>query len=106
MTDPLPPGETAWSIGRWAIQSFGTPTLEVAEARAREEMDELVEAIQLKSDSARVTSEAADVVIVLCHLAATLNIDLWEAVENKMIINRRRQWESRGDGTAQHKKDS
>ena len=35
MTDPLPPGETAWSIGRWAIQSFGTPTLEVAEARAR-----------------------------------------------------------------------
>jgi len=99
----LPKGiETTGSIGRWAVRTFGVPTPATAEQRAREEMDELQAAIANWKSKPHIASEAADVVIVLCHLAYTMDIDLWDAVQDKMIINRQRKWKSRGNGTAQH----
>tara|TARA_R100000808_G_C2112571_1_gene126212 strand:+ start:582 stop:881 length:300 start_codon:yes stop_codon:yes gene_type:complete len=97
--------ETTNTIGRWAVETFGVPTLEVAESRAREEMDELQDAINLSVYPETIVEEAADVVIVLCHLAATMDRSLWDAVERKMKTNRQRIWKSRGNGTAQHTED-
>lgn len=91
--------ETISSIAQWCDETFGaqvTPK-RVAE-RANEEMSELLDettGLSIWTDKARI--EAADVFIVLCRVPG-----IWEAVEAKMAINRRRQWRLTGDGCGYH----
>ncbi|MNY00493.1 hypothetical protein D3C86_1329890 [compost metagenome] len=41
-------------------------------------------------------------VIVLSQIAERLGLDLGEAIDRKMAINRSRKWVTAGDGTGQH----
>ncbi|UOF78800.1 hypothetical protein [Caudoviricetes sp.] len=51
----------------------------------------------------RATDECADVLITLYRLVRCLtSTPLEDLVEQKMIINRARQWKSNGDGTGKH----
>ncbi len=65
-----------------------------------EEVGELAKSIRklvgLKVDKATsskaVEEEVADVIIVLLGMASALNIDIAKAIEDKEVINRKRNW--------------
>jgi NTP pyrophosphatase (non-canonical NTP hydrolase) len=86
----------------WRDATFGdVRDLRALVRRAREELDELEQAIAA-GDLGEAGLEAADVVIVLHRLAALAGHDLAEQVDVKMAINRARSWKSAGDGTGEH----
>lgn len=94
--------ETSASIAAWAEATFGPASdLTVLTQRARQELDELEEAL-LAGHSAEAIGEAADVVILLHRVTALLGADLADAVTAKMTINRNRRWRLSGDGVGQH----
>jgi NTP pyrophosphatase (non-canonical NTP hydrolase) len=96
------PAETSKSIREWGDATFGEVTdLAALVARARGEMDELLEAVQA-DDTAEIGREAADVVILLHRLVALAGMDLAEQVDAKMQVNRSRTWRAAGDGTGGH----
>jgi NTP pyrophosphatase (non-canonical NTP hydrolase) len=64
-------------------------------------MDELIEALE-KGDVSEAVRETADVLILLSRLAQILGFNLTDAVDQKMEINRARQWAPASDGTGQH----
>ena len=63
-----------------------------------EEASELLHAIHHKGD---VGQECADVLVLLLDIANLHGIDLQEAFEDKMAINRSRKWAER-QGTLKH----
>ncbi len=83
--------ETWESINQWCDDKFGPATIPKIIKRAKEEFDELEE------DGANHAIEAADVVICLCRIPGFA-----EALQEKMAINRKRQWRLTGDGTGYH----
>ena len=85
--------ETLETIAQWCEDTFGPIQPARIVSRAAEEMEEL------KAEPARV-EEAADVVICLARYPG-----LWETVERKMKVNRKRRWRLMGDGTGYHIKD-
>ena len=85
--------ETFETIAKWCEDTFGPIEPARIVSRAAEEMEEL------KAEPTRV-EEAADVVIVLSRYPG-----LWETVERKMAVNRKRRWRLMGDGTGYHIKD-
>lgn len=107
--DGLPMGrsfETSASIAGWADQTFGDAGSDArVVARANEEMAELLRAVTSGKPGAAIVEEAADVVIILCRLAARNDSDLWEAVELKMAVNRKREWKTDGTGHGYHVRD-
>ena len=88
--------ESPQSIRSWAVSTFGEVSPWRGVKRAGEELDEAL-------------AEFADVVIVLCHafrghwLLWPLVFLLRKRINAKMVINRRRDWTKRGDGTGQHR---
>lgn len=93
-------GETWASIAEWCEATFGPCSPERVATRAREEMKELVDETEIAAgwtDKARI--EAADVLICLSRVPG-----IWEAVEEKMAINRARKWRIMGDGTGYHER--
>ncbi len=90
------------SITLWGEETFG-PAVNpaVLVARARMEMDELMEAVDA-GDHAEAALEAADVFILLYRVATVCGFDINEAVNRKMAINRARKWARKGDGTGSH----
>ncbi len=97
--------ETSASIAAWAEATFGPVTdLTVLTRRARQELDELEQAL-VAGHSTEAIREAADVVILLHRVAALLGAELSEAVTSKMTINRNRRWRLSGDGVGQHERD-
>ena len=88
-------------ITDWARKTFGQVRPVRAAVRANEEMAELLKA-SCTDDEDKIMEEAADVVIVLCHLAGSLNADLGRAIEKKMAKNRLRAWKLDGDGCGYH----
>lgn len=87
----------------WARQTFGDVSPIRAAVRANEEMAELLKAACADwRERDKIMEEAADVVIVLCHLAGALDADLGAAIEKKMAKNRARTWRLDGDGTGYH----
>jgi hypothetical protein len=82
--------ETFETIAQWCEETFGPITPRRMVERAEEEMDELHE-------NPASAEEAADVLICLARVPG-----IWEAVERKMAVNRKRQWALRGDGTGYH----
>lgn len=94
--------ETQRTIAAWAEETFG-PVAEpfrLAE-RAMLEMEELREALSCGSIE-EVAHEMADILILLYRAAEETGIDLHKAVNEKMTINRARQWRAAGDGTGSH----
>lgn len=95
--------ETQQSISQWASETFGEPgnNLQVA-IRANTEMAELLRCLATDDAHPDAGEEVADIVIVLQRLATRLGIDLWQAVETKMVINRQRVWLLDGHGHGYH----
>jgi NTP pyrophosphatase (non-canonical NTP hydrolase) len=90
------------TITEWQRDTFGSVTPLNAFCRARKEWREL-EDLMTENMSSKAVDEAADVVIVLYALAGAFGLDLHEAIDRKMAINRSREWDLNGDGTGQHK---
>jgi hypothetical protein len=89
--------ETPESVKAWADSTFGPATLRRQFERAMEEMKEL-EAVLDDPDQA--SKEAADVVICLYRMVREARV-----IDEKMQINRARQWKIGPDGCAYHVKD-
>jgi NTP pyrophosphatase (non-canonical NTP hydrolase) len=93
--------ETSRTIANWGEDTFGPALPEALVARAATELAELAESLA-SADADAITSEAADVAILLHRLAHLHGWDLTEAVDAKMARNRARIWERSGDGTGRH----
>ena len=95
--------ETTDSVAAWARETFGRPKSNLQLIlRARREMEELVDRVTIDSDDAGIPEEIADVVIVLMPVLANFMTDLQSEINAKMAINRKRKWNTRGDGVGQH----
>ena len=92
-------------ISQWAEKTFGTHhNAAVIAARANVEMAELLTELSANpKGSEKALEEIADVVIMMKRLATICGGELDAAVDRKMEVNVKRDWEVRGDGTAQHK---
>lgn len=88
-------------IGQWAMTTFGPGKPLACYAKLGEEFGELARPLQ-KQDNAQAALEMADVIVVLCHMAVSLGVDLDRAVADKMLINRARTWSFTPVGTAMH----
>lgn len=107
--------ETQASITHWQRKTFGESTAQAAFQRMREEYWELRDALHLRGEwadvdlgekrLAKAREECADVLITLYRVAELLGVDLHEAVDAKMKINRERRWVVDGSGNGQHVKD-
>jgi len=96
--------ETSKTIADWGTDTFGDANSVKAYAlRAQGELTELIEAIENKQSDNEIAAEAADVTILLHRVTATLGIELSDAVDQKMSINRKRIWQKSGNGVGQHK---
>ncbi len=96
--------ETQQSICAWAEETFGPATSAATlHARALPEMEELSDALRT-GDRQEVAHELADIVILLYRVAQESGVDLHTAIDEKMAINRARQWVPAGDGTGKHVK--
>ncbi|HSP24522.1 MAG TPA: dATP/dGTP pyrophosphohydrolase domain-containing protein [Saliniramus sp.] len=93
--------ETSRTIAAWAEETFGPARPEALVDRAATELAELAESLA-SADAKAITSEAADVAILLHRLAHLHGWDLTAAVDAKMARNRARIWEQSGDGTGRH----
>ena len=90
--------ETQESICKWARETFGEPTRGAIWGKLLDEWDELDGSLT-HEEAAR---EAADVYIVLVQYVNALGYDLHDLVDAKMAINRKRKWDVRPGGVAQH----
>lgn len=97
------PKESSATIAQWGTATFGDAASVKAYAlRAQEELAELIEAIESGEPDTAIAHEAADVTILLHRITGTLNLELYEAVDEKMVINRQRKWTRDGKGVGQH----
>lgn len=98
--------ETQQTISEWAEEIFGpvSSNARVA-ARANEEIAELLRVLTVDDADPKAGEEIADVVIVLNRLASKLGVDLQEAVNKKMEVNRSREWKQDGSGHGYHLRD-
>jgi len=96
--------ESSKTIAKWGTESFGEASSVKAYAvRAQEELAELIEAIENSETDRAIALEAADVTILLHRITGTLGLELYDAVDEKMAINRLRKWTPDGNGVGQHK---
>jgi NTP pyrophosphatase (non-canonical NTP hydrolase) len=94
--------ENQKSVTVWAEETFG-PVSEhaVLVRRAMVEMGELLEATEA-GDRTDIGKETADIAILLYRLMELNGLDLGEEVTKKMVENRARRWQPKGDGTGKH----
>lgn len=95
--------ESQESIAVWAAETFGEAgsNARVA-ARANEEMAELLRALTADDEHPKAAEEIADVMIILYRLAYRLEVDLHQLVDDKMQINRAREWHKDNTGHGYH----
>lgn len=118
------PAEDQYSVCAWRDETFGkSEDPGKLLARCGEEFMELMELVVPESagpamavvldawratasskgvDPALVADEMADVVIFLYGVSHGLGVDLHHAVDEKMKVNRAREWTTKGDGLGQH----
>lgn len=96
------PNESQHSVTAWAEETFG-PVIDsvVLVDRAMVEMQELREAV-INKDTPEIGKETADVLILLYRLLSNNGLDASDVVTSKMAENRKRHWQSKGDGTGSH----
>ena len=93
--------ETIESIAHWQYNTFGMGPVRQVFFRALEEIGELAKVIRDNpSDEKQIATETADVIITLTGILLTCQ--RLSAVDEKMAINREREWRSNGDGTGYH----
>jgi len=98
------PIETSHTIAQWGTETFGdADSVKAYAVRAQEELAELIEAIENGESHSDIAHEAADVTILLHRITSTLGLELYDAVDEKMTINRKRKWTPSGNGVGQHK---
>ena len=91
--------ETSHSIHSWGSKTFGDAASVKAYAiRAQEELAELIAAIEDGEPNKNIALEAADVTIILHRITGTLGLELYNVVDEKMTINRERDWIPDGNG--------
>lgn len=93
--------ENQATITAWVRETFGKVS---SIARAKERTEEEFAEFRRAAYPADIAAEAADVVICLFAVCESIGHSLMEEVNRKMVINRSRKWESRGDGTGYHVK--
>jgi len=96
--------DSSKSINQWGRETFGdADSIKAYALRAQEELAELIEAIENGETGKNIALEAADVTILLHRITGTLGRELYDAVDEKMAINRGRDWVPDGNGVGQHK---
>lgn len=82
-----------FAVGTWATTTFPRATPTSIVAHLKRECDELARAIaQDERSPAAVAEEAADCLLLLLHLADTLDFSLLDATEDKQHTNEDRTW--------------
>lgn len=95
--------ESQQTITDWANDTFGLSTSNArVAARANEEMAELLKALTVDDKHPKAAEEIADVIIIFMRLATNLGVDLVDEVQNKMKVNRSRQWSLDKSGHGYH----
>lgn len=96
--------ELQHTIGTWGHSTFGPSTGAAIHRRLVEDVEELATALgnDPSGELSATQAEAADVAILLFRLASVCGFNLMAAVDRKMAVNRKRLWQSNGDGTGQH----
>lgn len=95
--------ETSKTVCEWGTRTFGDAKSLVSYAvRAKEELNELISALEEPQSTDEILLEVADVTILMHRIAGTLGSELSDVVNTKMLKNRRRKWISKGDGTGSH----
>lgn len=84
-------------VQAWVAQRFSDTPREGRIAKLLGELDELA------ATNYTDIEEMADVVIVLCHLAAAEGVSLWGAIQAKHALNLRRAWAQNPDGSYSHR---
>ena len=103
MPPKIIPSESSQSIAQWGTATFGDAASVKAYAlRAQEELAELIDAIDTGKTNTAIAHEAADVTILLHRITGTLGLELYDAVDEKMAVNRRREWKHDGNGVGRH----
>jgi NTP pyrophosphatase (non-canonical NTP hydrolase) len=65
-------------------------------------MSELLRALTADDNHPKATEEVADIVIVLYRLMTQLGADLFDEIDRKMSINRKRVWTRDATGHGYH----
>lgn len=98
--------ETQQTITQWAADTFGPCTAARAVARMLEEIEELRKLDQAAWPTEtyvnKLKDECADVIITMSRAASLYQFDLQQAVDDKMTVNRMREWALKQDGTGYH----
>lgn len=94
--------ENQKSITSWQRETFGPTTPKLALSRMHKEYYELARAID-EHDLVGAREEVADVLVTLYRVAEELGVDLAEAVNRKMKVNRARSWDVDAFGHGQHR---
>lgn len=100
-------GENQITVSTWANKTFGPSgsNARVA-ARANEEMAELLRALTADDNHPKAAEEVADIVIILYRLATRLGIDLYDEIDRKMEVNRKREWKLDKTGHGYHVREN
>jgi hypothetical protein len=95
--------ETQQTISQWCEDTFGPAQSNARLAdRAQEEMNELHAELAVDDKHPRSPFEIADVFICLYRVATLLGVDIHQVIDEKMAINRARQWQRDGTGCGYH----
>lgn len=98
--------ENQQTISQWIEETFGPAGSNArVVARANEEMAELLRNVTIQDDHPAMAEEIADVFIVLYRVATRLGVDVHEAIDRKMAVNRARKWALDGSGCGYHVKE-
>ena len=107
--------ETQVTIGRWQKRIFPNVSLYSSVVRMLQEAHELVGLFWIDRDhalqhpqmphKAKIANEIADVYITLVGVAERAGVNIEQAVNDKMEINRKRKWTISNDGTGQHMRE-
>ena len=106
-----PAGETQETVAAWRRVTFGDKQdPATVAARLLGEAAELASLFSLGPDESaeatlldQVRHECADVLVFLWGLADVMGFDLQAAANEKMAVNRKRQWRTDGKGGGQHR---
>ena len=94
-------------VTQWQVKTFPGTTKESVAKHLVKESNELLEAVQQKTDE-EVQEEIADNFILLFNLAKKYNMDYWDVVvtiEKKTFKNLSRTWKAPdADGCVHHEK--
>lgn len=88
-------------IGEWGERTFPEATADTIMAHLQEEVAELGDAVYRRA-SDETEEEAADVLLLLLHLAHRFGFSLFDAACVKMARNENRTWAPAEDGYWKH----